>query len=494
MTWLIAIVVLVAVCVVIGKRRSRHEADRALADRADRRSCARVRRGATPERAARAHRRRPASPTPRAELVVVALLLRRRGGRRVLRRGLRASAGRRRCSAARSAAALALLAAALIVIAKRLVVTEELAEDYPRRRRPRGAGATSRRSCARAATGSPASACSAAPPALAGGALGAALDRARGVARARCSTPAALNETPWRRGRGGWSTSTAGRCSADDIDAGAFYTAFPEGADREGDRARRSSLVRLDPASCACRRGRDGWAPEGIVAYSKICTHAGCAIALYRNPLFEPTRARARARLPVPLLDLRPGRPAARVLFGPAGRPLPQLPLTIDRGPRRCAPPATSPGPSGPSLVGRAQRDEADPLRDPVALRRRAHGRGAAAAQGAALRCSPTTGRSCSARSRCTRSSCSSATGTSTSRCSSSRAWPRPSTTASYGPLRGAHDEPRLPVGRRPLLRRQGRPADAPDAPLGGRRLRRRDRRAPAARLLHRRVPASRAS
>ena len=43
-------------------------------------------------------------------------------------------------------------------------------------------------------------------------------------------------------------------------------------------------MIHLPPA-------RAGWAPGGILAYSKICTHAGCAISLYRYPTFGPTAA-----------------------------------------------------------------------------------------------------------------------------------------------------------------------------------------------------------
>jgi ubiquinol-cytochrome c reductase iron-sulfur subunit len=74
---------------------------------------------------------------------------------------------------------------------------------------------------------------------------------------------------------------------------------------------------------------RDGWAPDGIVAYSKICTHAGCAIALYRKPTFPATQPGPALVCPChySTFDVTNG---GAVLFGPAGRPLPQLPLEID--------------------------------------------------------------------------------------------------------------------------------------------------------------------
>ena len=46
--------------------------------------------------------------------------------------------------------------------------------------------------------------------------------------------------------------------------------------------------------SSTCPPARRSWAPDGIVAYSKICPHAGCAISLYRYPTYAPTSAAAR--------------------------------------------------------------------------------------------------------------------------------------------------------------------------------------------------------
>ena len=59
----------------------------------------------------------------------------------------------------------------------------------------------------------------------------------------------------------------------------------------------------------------------------------------------------------------------------------------------------------------------------------------------------------------------------------------------SYAPLQGIEMSTRLRLGAAHLLRRQGRAADPPDPPLGGRRLRRRDRHPPDPGLLHRRLP-----
>jgi len=59
-----------------------------------------------------------------------------------------------------------------------------------------------------------------------------------------------------------------------------------------------------------------------IVAYSKICTHVGCPVALY-----EQTTHHILCPCHQSTFDAANG---ANVIFGPAARALPQLPLTID--------------------------------------------------------------------------------------------------------------------------------------------------------------------
>ncbi len=116
---------------------------------------------------------------------------------------------------------------------------------------------------------------------------------------------------------------------AADIEEKSFYTAFPEGADKE---ELGSPLVARAPAAaarCACRRARRATTPDGIVAYSKICTHAGCAISLYRVPLFQPDEPRPALVCPCHYSTFDPAD-GGSVTFGPAGRPLPMLPLAVD--------------------------------------------------------------------------------------------------------------------------------------------------------------------
>jgi len=241
------------------------------------------------------------------------------------------------------AAALTLLGAALIVAAKRLIPTEELLEEYPQDGDPKaegdvgqivresGDGITRKRLLGGAAT-------------VAGGALGAALITPA-VSLGPVFDTSRLNKSPWRAGRRLVDEEDR-PLSADAIEQGPFYTAFPEGADKK-QIGSPLVIVRLDPALLRLPSGRDGWAPEGILAYSKICTHAGCAIALYRNPKFAPTQPKPALVCPCHYSTFDPAA-GASVEFGPAGRPLPQLPLIIDgeRNLRAAGDYSGAPGPS----------------------------------------------------------------------------------------------------------------------------------------------------
>ncbi len=154
--------------------------------------------------------------------------------------------------------------------------------------------------------------------------------------------------TPWRRGLR--LVDEHGRpLRVDDILEDSFYTAFPEGADKE---LLGSPLVvvRLPPDQLRLPSPRSDWAPEGILAYSKICTHAGCAVALYRAPKFQPAEGKPALVCPCHYSTFDPAD-GGTVTFGPAGRPLPQLPLLIGRdGTLRAA--GNFSGPVGPSWWG----------------------------------------------------------------------------------------------------------------------------------------------
>ncbi len=113
--------------------------------------------------------------------------------------------------------------------------------------------------------------------------------------------------------------------SADQFEVGSWTTAFPQNADKS---ALGSAIVVVQILESEVLKNPQ-WAPRGIMAYSKVCTHAGCAISLFRYPTYEPTSQPPALVCPChySTFDVRKG---AEVVFGPAGRPLPQLPLAID--------------------------------------------------------------------------------------------------------------------------------------------------------------------
>ena len=84
-------------------------------------------------------------------------------------------------------------------------------------------------------------------------------------------------------------------------------------------------LMRLNPADFkdteAGRKARD-WGYEGIVAYNKICTHAGCPVALYEQHTHHLLCPCHQSTFDV--------TDDCKVIFGPAKRPLPQLKITVD--------------------------------------------------------------------------------------------------------------------------------------------------------------------
>ncbi len=96
-----------------------------------------------------------------------------------------------------------------------------------------------------------------------------------------------------------------------------------EGAQLQVDKAKGAIiLVRMDPDDITPAKGREKWTVDGIICYSKICTHVGCPISLY-----ERTTHHVLCPCHQSTFDLAD---AAKVVFGPAARPLPQLPLAVD--------------------------------------------------------------------------------------------------------------------------------------------------------------------
>jgi ubiquinol-cytochrome c reductase iron-sulfur subunit len=137
-----------------------------------------------------------------------------------------------------------------------------------------------------------------------------------------------LRHTAWSKGKLIVSQNTNEPLKPEDITVGALTFAKPEGLEESDEdytvqiAKAALMLVRIEPKDIKDKRTRD-WGYEGILAYSKICTHVGCPVSLYEQqthhvlcPCHQST------------FDLADG---ARVLFGPAGHPLPQLQITVNK-------------------------------------------------------------------------------------------------------------------------------------------------------------------
>jgi quinol---cytochrome c reductase iron-sulfur subunit len=126
-----------------------------------------------------------------------------------------------------------------------------------------------------------------------------------------------LFRTQWRRGRR--AVTDSGRpLQVSDLDLNSVVTVFPEGHEDAADS--QTLLIRLPDD--VTPPGPSDWSVSGVVAFSKICTHAGCPVGLYQaetQELFCPCH---QSTFSVP--------EGAEPTFGPATRPLPQLPIGVD--------------------------------------------------------------------------------------------------------------------------------------------------------------------
>jgi len=112
-----------------------------------------------------------------------------------------------------------------------------------------------------------------------------------------------------------------------DLEVGAVAQVLPQlpaGTERTLENVGKDAvlLIRIRPEDFNLDAERLSWTHDGIIAFSKICSHMGCAVALYEQqtkhllcPCHQSTFDVTRA---------------AKVIFGPAARPLPQLALTLD--------------------------------------------------------------------------------------------------------------------------------------------------------------------
>ncbi|WP_299530948.1 ubiquinol-cytochrome c reductase iron-sulfur subunit [uncultured Streptomyces sp.] len=136
-----------------------------------------------------------------------------------------------------------------------------------------------------------------------------------------------LRTTLWAKGKQLINMNTNEPLRPEDVVVGSLTFAMPEGLEEDAHDFQTQiakaalMIIRIEPDDIKDKRERE-WAHEGIVAFSKICTHVGCPISLYEQqthhvlcPCHQST------------FDLSDG---ARVIFGPAGHALPQLRIGVN--------------------------------------------------------------------------------------------------------------------------------------------------------------------
>ncbi|MFF2653388.1 Rieske 2Fe-2S domain-containing protein [Streptomyces sp. NPDC058045] len=136
-----------------------------------------------------------------------------------------------------------------------------------------------------------------------------------------------LRHTAWRKGKLVINMNTNEPMRPEDITVGSLTFAKPEGLEEHDEDFQTEiaksalMLIRLQPETIKDKQELD-WSHEGIVAYSKVCTHVGCPISLY-----EQQTHHALCPCHQSTFDLADG---ARVIFGPAGHALPQLRIGVN--------------------------------------------------------------------------------------------------------------------------------------------------------------------
>lgn len=131
--------------------------------------------------------------------------------------------------------------------------------------------------------------------------------------------PNSRGSTPWKQ-RLVLVDSDSRPVKVGDLAVGGILSVYPQGYVEAP--LVPALLIRLPPGANKPLPGRQNWAPDDLICYSKVCSHAGCPVNLYDRqtmdmecPCHQSTFAVTRGAAPV---------------FGPAAGPLAQLPLTVD--------------------------------------------------------------------------------------------------------------------------------------------------------------------
>ena len=136
-----------------------------------------------------------------------------------------------------------------------------------------------------------------------------------------------LTHTVWRRGVRLTRDPVGTPIRASEVTLGSVFHVVPEGIEETEhpleEKAKAAVLlIRLDPRDVEDLPEREGWDVDGIYAYSKICTHVGCPVALYEQQTHHLLCPCHQSTFDV--------EQHCKVIFGPAARPLPQLPISVD--------------------------------------------------------------------------------------------------------------------------------------------------------------------
>lgn len=138
---------------------------------------------------------------------------------------------------------------------------------------------------------------------------------------------ALLKQTMWDKGVRLTIDPTGTPIKASDVTLGSAFHVIPEGLNDVENRLNEKAkaivlLMRLKPEDLIEDENRKDWSYNGIVAYSKVCTHVGCPVALYEQQTHHLLCPCHQSQFDVTR--------HCEVIFGPAKRPLPQLPITVD--------------------------------------------------------------------------------------------------------------------------------------------------------------------
>lgn len=146
-----------------------------------------------------------------------------------------------------------------------------------------------------------------------------------------------LDHTIWKKGMRVVQDVDGTPLKPEDLEIGQLVNAEPEiffaendegepeieGVELQQQKAKAAVIVvKMQPDDITPWKGRENWGVDGVLCFSKICTHVGCPISLWEQqthhllcPCHQST------------FDLADN---GRVIFGPAARHLPQLPLQVD--------------------------------------------------------------------------------------------------------------------------------------------------------------------